>query len=96
MQNTNENTLKEIIEKLLKSYRWEDKLDAVKVKESWDGVVGSIFSKHTTRLYVKNKVLYVSFDSSVLRQELHMVRSKIVDAINKKLGSKVIDDIVLR
>lgn len=96
MQNTNENTLKEVIEKLLKSYRWEDKLDAVKVKESWDGVVGSIFSKHTTRLYVKNKVLYVSFDSSVLRQELHMARSKIVDAINKKLGSKVIDDIVLR
>jgi len=96
MQNANDHNLKELIERLMKAYRWEDKLDAVRVKDSWDKVVGGIFTKHTTRLYVKNRVLYVSLDSSVLRNELHMARSKVVDAINKELGGKVIDDLVLR
>ncbi len=96
MSDKDDNTLKKVIEQLMKSYRWEDKLDAVRVRESWERVVGKIFAKHTTRLFMKDKVLYVSLDSSVLRNELHMARSKIVEAINKELGGSVIEDIVLR
>ncbi len=96
MQSNNDHNLKELIEKLIKSYRWTDKLDAVDVSATWEEVVGGIFAKHTTNLFVKNRVLYVKLDSSVLRNELHMVRTKIKDRINKKLGKTVIDEIVLR
>ena len=96
MQSNNDHNLKELIEKLIKSYRWTDKLDAVDVSSTWEDVVGGIFAKHTTNLFVKNRVLYVKLDSSVLRNELHMARTKIKDRINKKLGKKVIDEIVLR
>ena len=96
MPNKDDAPLKKMIEGLMKSYHWEDKLDAVRIRESWESVVGKIFAKHTTRLFLKDKVLYVSLDSSVLRNELHMARSKIVEAINKELGGSVINDIVLR
>jgi len=96
MKNASDHNLKELIEQLKKAYHWEDKLDAVRIKDSWDKVVGGIFSKHTTGLYVKNRILYVSLDSSVLRNELHMARSKIVKAINKEIGASVLDDLVLR
>lgn len=97
MMDTNHNhNLKELLEKLIDSYRWRDKLDAVDVNTSWENVVGRIFAKHTTGLYVKNRVLYVNLDSSALRNELHMERTKIRDMINKDLGKKVIDEIVLR
>ncbi len=96
MQNNDDTPLKKVIEELMKSYRWEDKLDAVRVRESWEKVVGKIFAKHTRSLYVKGKVLYVSLDSSVLRNELHMARSKIVEAINKELDGDVIEDVVMR
>jgi len=96
LKTNHDYNLKELIERLISSYRWEDKLDAINVNASWENVVGSIFAKHTTRLYVKNKILYVRLDSSALRNELHMERSKIKDMINKDLGKKVIEEIVLR
>ena len=96
MQSNNDHNLKELIEKLIKSYNWEDKLDAVDVNASWEKVVGGIFAKHTINLFVKNRVLYVKLDSSIIRNELHMERSRIKELINKELGKQVIDEIVLR
>lgn len=96
MQTNHDHSLKELIEKLIKSYKWDEKLDSVDVNASWYKVVGEIFGKHTTNLYVRNHILYVQLDSSIIRSELHMARTKIKNMINKDLGKKVIDEIVLR
>lgn len=96
MQSNHDHSLKELIEKLIKSYKWEEKFDSVDINASWHKVVGDIFAKHTTRLYMKNRILYVQLDSSIIRSELHMARTKIRNMINKELGKNVIDEIVLR
>ena len=96
MQRDSEYSLKDVIQRLLKAYKWEDKLDSVSLINSWEKVVGSIIAKHTTNLFLKNKVLYVSLDSSVLRNELHMERSNIVKMINKELGKKVVEEVVFK
>lgn len=96
MQSKHDYTLKDVIEKLIKAYKWDDSLDAVRLINSWDKIVGNIMASHTTRLNVKNRKLYVSVDSSVIRNELMMSRSKIVESINVEMGFKMIDDLVLR
>ena len=96
MKRRNEYSLKEVIEELVKAYRMEDKLDETRLINSWDKVVGAIFAKHTEHLSVKNKILYVKLDSAVLRSELVMARSKLVEMLNKEMGKKVIEDIVFR
>ena len=96
MSGDNDHNLRELIEKLIKSYKWTDKLDAVDVNASWEKVVGGIFAKHTTNLHIRNRVLFVTLDSSVLRNELHMEKTRIKDMINKELGKNVIEEIVLR
>ena len=53
-------------------------------------------SNYTTDVHLKNKTLYVSLSSSVLRQELSYGKQKIVDLLNKELGKKIIQKIVLR
>lgn len=88
--------MKEVIDELLKTYRWGNKLDEVKLVESWEKVVGGIIGRHTTNMVVRNKVLYVKLNSSVLRSELHMAKSKIIASLNKEVGKEVIEDIVLR
>ena len=95
MKSQNEHNLKSLIDQLIKSYRWTDKLDAVDINNAWEKVVGGIFAKHTTKLYVKNRVLYVQLDSSVIRNELHMERNKIRLLINREIGKDVLDEIVL-
>jgi predicted nucleic acid-binding Zn ribbon protein len=95
IKRDNDFTLKEVIESLRKVYNWDTSLDEARLKDSWEKVVGGIIGKHTVNLSIKNKILYVSLDSSVIRSELQMSRSKIVQMLNEEVGKKVIEDIVL-
>jgi len=95
IKRDNDFTLKEVIERLRKVYNWDTSLDEANLKNSWEKVVGGIIGKHTLNLSVKNKILYVRLDSSVIRSELQMSRSKIVQMLNDEVGKKVIDDMVL-
>ena len=96
IKRKNEYSLKEVLDQLVKAYRLEGKLLETRVINSWEKVVGSIFANHTTHLSIKNRILYVSLDSAVLRSELSMARSKLVDSLNKEVGEKVIEDIIFR
>ncbi len=90
------HSLQDVIQQLIKTYRWSGKMDERKIIDSWKTVVGNMISRHTTNLQVKEKTLFVSLDSSALRSELMMARSKIVESLNKEVGEKVVEDIVFR
>lgn len=96
IKRKNEYSLKEVLDQLVKAYGLEGKLLETRIINSWEKVVGGILARHTTHLTIKNRILYVSLDSSVLRNELSMARSKLVDSLNKEVGQKVIEDIILR
>lgn len=74
----------------------ERKLDEIGLLNSWEETVGKAISVKTSRIYIKNKVLYVHLSSSVVRNELLMLRKAIVDKLNEKVGKKVITDLVLK
>jgi predicted nucleic acid-binding Zn ribbon protein len=96
MKRRNEYSIKEVLEAFVKAYRMEDKLNETELMNSWDKVVGPIFSNHTQHMSIKNKILYVQLDSAVLRNELMIARSKLVEMLNREIGKKIIEDIVLR
>ena len=96
MPEKHDHSLKEVIERLLKAYRWDAKLDEAKLVNLWEDIVGKIIAKHTTHIKVHDRILYVSLDSSVIRNELMMSRTGIIDKINVAMGGKVIDELVLR
>jgi hypothetical protein len=58
--------------------------------------MGVNVNSYTTEIYLKNKTLYVSLSSSVLRQELSYGKQKIITLINDEIGTKIINKIVLR
>jgi len=96
MKRDNDYTLREVLEELLKAYRWEEKLDVVKLRETWEKIVGRIIARHTNHIDVRNRILYVKIDSSVIRSELLLARSKVVQAVNKEMGYSMIDELILR
>ena len=61
-------------------------LNNVKVQKLWQETMGSNVNSYTKEITLKNKTLYVSLSSSVLRQELSYGKQKIVDLINKEIG----------
>jgi hypothetical protein len=87
--------LKEAIEEVLKLYRLDDKMHEAKVIQAWEKVVGAMIVKHTERLNIRDRILFVKVNSSAVRNELLYVRKKILISLNREAGGNVIDDIVL-
>ncbi|MCD4772292.1 MAG: DUF721 domain-containing protein [Bacteroidales bacterium] len=94
MQRSNEQTLKEVVRELLKAYRWGGKILEIRLMNSWENVVGKMISKHTLKLDVRKKVLYVKLDSPALKNELSYAKERIIKSLNEEVGEDVINKIV--
>lgn len=81
---------------MLKAYRLDDRMAEKRLISAWDNVMGAMIAKHTKEIYINNKQLYVTLDSSALRNELSMARSKIIKMLNEAVGSEVINEIILK
>ncbi len=88
-----EYSLKDTIKAFLRENNLEEKILQVKLKASWEKLVGKTISDHTTNLYLKNRKLFVSFDSAVIKDELSYAKSKMIQTLNQELGEDVIDEI---
>ena len=96
MRNTNEQTLKEVINEMLNSYHLRDKLSEVNIVQSWERLMGKLIAKNTSRIYIKQKKLFLHIESAPLRQELTYSKSKIIDIINKEAATDLIHEVVIR
>jgi predicted nucleic acid-binding Zn ribbon protein len=92
----NQHSIKEAIEQLLKVYKLDDRLAERRLINSWEEVMGKMIANHTKDLFIKHKQLFVTLDSSALRSELSMAKSKIVQMMNAAAGSDVIEDVILK
>lgn len=93
IRRSTEISLKEAIEKFLKEFKLEDKLNETRLISSWEKIAGKLIARHTQEIFVRDKVLYVKADSAALRQELSYQKTKLVDKLNKATGARVIEDI---
>ena len=93
MNNNNQLTLKEAIDQMLKAYQLKARMAEQQVISSWPATMGTMIAKHTTKLYISNRQLFVSLDSAALRQELSYSKEKIIKNLNEAAGANVIDTI---
>ncbi|MDO4704513.1 DUF721 domain-containing protein [Tannerella sp.] len=97
MKRTNAQPLGELLQEFYNERpELRQKILEVRVVRAWGEVLGVSVSKATRSLYVRQGVLYVSVDSSVLRNELMLNRAHLVEKLNECAGSEVIRDIVVR
>ena len=96
MRRSKTISLAEALDDYIKEMNLGGKLSEVSVINSWEEIVGKAISSRTTKIFIKDHVLYVHLNSSVVRNELLMLREALKEKLNKKAGSEVIKDIVLR
>ena len=95
-RNFDSKSLKSVLNNLINKNSLNSGLNNVKVQSLWGKTMGVNVNSYTTEIYLKNKTLYVSLSSSVLRQELSYGKQKIITLINDEIGTKIINKIVLR
>ena len=96
MRKSNTRKISEIIDEFLQNSGLKHKLNKARVINYWEELMGKAVARRTTSIYIKNKTLFVSFNSSVVKNEIMMMRQQIVDALNKKVGEKIIDNLVIK
>lgn len=96
MRRSKTISLAEALKDYVKEMKLEGKLNEIGLINSWEEVVGKAISTRTSKVYIKDQVLYVYLSSSVVRNELLMLRQALKEKLNAKAGSDVIKDIVLR
>ncbi|MDA7810236.1 DUF721 domain-containing protein [Flavobacteriaceae bacterium] len=95
-RNFDVKSLKSVLNKLIDNGSLNSGLNNIKVQSLWKKTMGVNVNSYTTEIQLKNKTLYVSLSSSVLRQELSYGKEKIIAIVNKEIGKKIITKIVLR
>ena len=92
-RSSNEMPLKEVIDKLLRAYQLDGKMKEMDVIQSWPELMGVAVANRTKQISIKNKIMYLTMDSSVMREELLHGKQIIIHRINDKAGFEMINDI---
>ena len=86
--------LKAAIESFLKSNNMEQKFGHEKIKQSWEEIMGGPIARRTTKLFVKDKKLFIAISSAPLKNEMILSKSKILERIHEFPGGRSIESLV--
>lgn len=95
MRKSNSEPLKDILKQYLRAIGAERKMKEIKIKRNWEDIVGRAFASYTEDIYFKNEIFYIRMSSATAKNELMMIRSELVDRLNKEAGEILIKDIVI-
>ncbi|MCI6161805.1 MAG: DUF721 domain-containing protein [Prevotellaceae bacterium] len=87
--------LDEILGKCLRQNGLETPMLQMRILEAWSKISGTVVGGCTEEKYIKNQRLYVKISRPALRSDLSMIRSELVQRLNREVGATVIVDIVV-
>lgn len=96
MRRSNTQPLSEVLREFINKNRIERKLKEVDAVQSWENLLGKTIARYTRNIFISNKTLYVEISSSVVKNELVMMREEIRRKINEQAGEELVSRIVFK
>lgn len=84
------------MKKFLDKSRLKNGVRAVQINDIWEKIMGKTIAKHTDKIEIIQRTLFISTSIAPLKQELHYQREKIIERINESLRENAIDKIIIR
>ena len=94
MRKANDKSLKEAIEQMLQVYKIKKRYEETGVAAHWPELVGKSVANRTKEIYVHDKKLFLRIESSVIKNELVLMRKQIIDKINEKAKETLVEDVI--
>jgi hypothetical protein len=89
-------TISEALDLITKDKRMTKGLTESVIKEKWAEMMGKTIAEHTTLLYVKDRILYLYFNSSVIKNEVNLSKNKVIEIVNETIGESTITDVIVK
>lgn len=96
MERKDAKKIDSLLHQFVKAKGLEKGLAEYRLMKSWKDLLGITVAKKTKSLRIQNRKLYVTLHSSVVRNELSMMKDSLIPKLNEAAGMNVIDDVVLR
>jgi predicted nucleic acid-binding Zn ribbon protein len=96
MERSNTQSIGDVIRAYLKESRLEKPLKERQLIQSWETLLGRSVARATSKIYIRDRVLYVYLRSSVIRNELFMLQDEILKKLNESAGEELVQKIILK
>jgi predicted nucleic acid-binding Zn ribbon protein len=87
--------LGQAIRQLLNSYQLTTKFDEANLINSWEKIVGKPIAKRTKKVFIRNKVLFIEFDSASMKHDFVLHKNKVLDLLRKEFGDQIVTEIII-
>jgi predicted nucleic acid-binding Zn ribbon protein len=94
MRKANDKSLKDAIEQMMQVYKIKRKFDETGIIAHWPQLVGKSVANRTKELFIHDKKLFLRIESSVIKNELTMIRAQIIEKINTEAKTDLVNDII--
>lgn len=87
--------LGQVINEMFDAYHLNKKVDHTQVINLWPKLMGKTIASRTKGIFMKENKLFVTVESSALKQELLMSKERIIHLFRQELGKEIVKEIVL-
>ena len=91
---SNDKSLKEAIEQMLQVYKIKRRYDETSILAHWPELVGKSVANRTKELFIHDKKLFLRIESSVIKNELMLMRTQIIGKINEDAKGIIVEEII--
>ncbi|MFC0674964.1 DUF721 domain-containing protein [Brachybacterium hainanense] len=85
--------IERVLRRVLGDLGWNEGMNAGRVLEEWDDIVGEQVSQHCRPVSLDEGTLVVSADSSAWATQLRMISSQLITTIEDHIGAHVITEL---
>jgi predicted nucleic acid-binding Zn ribbon protein len=96
MERKREKKIGSLLDDFVRANNLQQGLAEYRIKKGWNELLGRSVAMATRSIYIRDKKLFVKLHSSVMRNELTMIKEDIIRRLNETAGYEVIDDLVIR
>jgi hypothetical protein len=89
----NAQPMKELVDKLMNAYQLQGKMTEMEVLSKWEEMMGKAVASRTTNIQIRQGILIIALNSSVMRDELQHGKQVIIQRVNETAGKQIIHDI---
>ena len=86
----------EAIRRLLEKSRLRDGLQAARIEEIWEQIMGKTVAQYTSRIQLVQHKLFIETPVAPLKQELMYQKPLIISRINEAFGTVVVKEVIIK
>jgi len=96
MDRKKEQKIGSLLDEFVRANNLQKGLAEYRISKGWGELLGRSVAMSTKSMFIKDRKLFVKLHSSVMRNELSMIKQDLIRRLNEYAGADVLDDVILR